>query len=210
MYCKNCGEQIDGKAEICPKCGVLNNVQSPTNEKNNQVYDEIRQSRVWEGYAMKGTWDGNGIWNKYGKWSGNGIWKGGMISGTWDGNGEWEELDNGKGKWKFKGNIVCNLPFAKHTAKVIAIVSLISLIIAATLKLGGVLGWNTTIMVIVVPVLLSIVGIVAVQQTTKGKMLGDGTWKDDGEFRILTMKGEWKLGFHNGIIRGEMKDPKAS
>ncbi|MCZ7398188.1 MAG: zinc ribbon domain-containing protein [Candidatus Methanoperedens sp.] len=22
MYCKNCGAEIDDKAEICPKCGV--------------------------------------------------------------------------------------------------------------------------------------------------------------------------------------------
>jgi len=33
MYCKNCGAQIDDKAEICPKCGVRNKA-SPTGEKN--------------------------------------------------------------------------------------------------------------------------------------------------------------------------------
>ncbi len=26
-YCKNCGAQIDDKAVICPKCGVIQNIQ---------------------------------------------------------------------------------------------------------------------------------------------------------------------------------------
>lgn len=28
MYCKNCGAQIDDRAEICPKCGVRNRASS--------------------------------------------------------------------------------------------------------------------------------------------------------------------------------------
>ena len=32
MYCNNCGEQIDDKAVICPKCGVPVNNRNLTND----------------------------------------------------------------------------------------------------------------------------------------------------------------------------------
>lgn len=35
MYCKNCGQLIDDKAEICPKCGVRISMPPIIQEKRN-------------------------------------------------------------------------------------------------------------------------------------------------------------------------------
>lgn len=35
MYCKNCGQVIDDKAEICPKCGVRISMPPTIQEKRN-------------------------------------------------------------------------------------------------------------------------------------------------------------------------------
>ncbi len=38
MYCKNCGNEIDDKAAICPKCGVMTGNTSVVNtEKTNTL-----------------------------------------------------------------------------------------------------------------------------------------------------------------------------
>lgn len=40
MYCKNCGEQIDDKAVVCPKCGVpVEGVTLSNTQANNSVAD---------------------------------------------------------------------------------------------------------------------------------------------------------------------------
>lgn len=40
MYCKNCGEQIDDKAVVCPKCGVpVEGAVYPSEQSNKSVAD---------------------------------------------------------------------------------------------------------------------------------------------------------------------------
>ncbi len=182
-----------------------------TNEKNNQEEDKkIQQSRVWEGRAMNGTWDGNGMWHKDNhQWTGNGTWRGGLISGTWNVKGDWEPIDDGIGEWKGYGRMESNTTFAKFTERLIAVIGFVAVAVIGFISNGlvaGLFGWITIIIVIIG--VLSIVIILRAQSTNKGKLWLKGTWKDDGEFRILDMHGKWKLGIHEGIIRGKMKDPK--
>ena len=173
-----------------------------TNTKNNQEED-----REWVGYAMKGGWDGSGSWNEDGKWSGHGKWHGGLISGTWDGKGDWESSGNGSGKWNGGGELISTVSFQKNGAvRLVAVIGSVAIIGLTAVAVIGLISNGLVVGGIVAIMLLFIAVSVIGQRTTKGKWWGEGVWKDDGDFRILDMTGVWKLGHHEGKIKGIMKD----
>ncbi len=178
--------------------------------------DAIRQSRVWSGKAMKGTWEGEGRWHLGDKtWKGLGTWQGGLLSGTWSGKGNCE--GDGKGNWKGSGDLICSMTFKKYGALTLAMkglvaVAVIGLVLVAAIGLISnrvivdhfvIGGWFVVILLLI---LASI--IIGRQETANGKWWGEGTWEDVGEFRILDMISKWKLGDHEGTLRGKMKDRK--
>jgi len=46
------------------------------------------------------------------------------------------------------------------------------------------------------------------RSTTEGQWSATGTWEDVGEFRILNLDGKIRLGQHDAVLRGKMKDSK--
>jgi hypothetical protein len=177
-----------------------------TNTENNQEEDEIRQSRLWAGKAMNGTWDGDGTWYLADKkWSGSGTWKGGMLDGIWDAKGKWDD----SGGWNCDGNLNCNIEFLKYMENYIIIVgSILTLSISTLLHFVSKVGDTTTILIALLIVALTILSVWIKRTTTNGKVWLKGTWKDVGESRILDLRGTWRLGYHTGTLQGKMKDPK--
>lgn len=184
------------------KC--LGCVMEMTEAKNNQ--DE---SARWSGSIMSGEWKGTGSWEENGTWSGQGKWLGGaLLNGTWDGKGDWKSSDESGGNWNGSGKLKSNIPIGNLTI-LLAVIGLIANIVAAALGLivsAG--GWITTIIsIMAISALLYMSGSV-LGKTTKGKWKAKGSWRDAGEFRILDISGDWKLGSLEGILSGEMKDLK--
>ena len=176
----------------------------------NQEMDEIRRSRVWQGRAMTGEWDGSGKWDlKDETWTGNGSWSGGMLFGAWNVKGKWESTGDGVGDWKGDGELNCNVEFLRHLQKyvIITIFILCTLIFALSYFLGS-YRWITAIVAAFLMVGLTILAVWITRSTSKGKLWLSGTWKDVGEFRILNINGTWRLGYHTGTLSGKMKDPK--
>lgn len=176
----------------------------------NQKNDEMRHVRVWQSRTMIGTWDGIGRWNDGNQWNGLGTWQGGLISGTWNGKGKWEPLDNGKGNWNGNGDLISNMSFRKYSTPIyvmkgFAAVAAIGLVFSVTSKLVSnwlfIGEWIAFIFLI-----CTTCYIIGRRETAKGKWWGEGTWEDDGEFRILNITGTGRLGYHKGTIKGKMKD----
>lgn len=46
-YCSNCGEVIDQRAEICPKCGVRQIYQRPIYNSTQGEYDPTKSEKDW-------------------------------------------------------------------------------------------------------------------------------------------------------------------
>jgi hypothetical protein len=183
-----------------------------TNIIDNQEKDEIRQSRVWQGRAMTGEWDGAGKWDLEDKtWTGSGPWNGGMLFGTWKVKGKWESTGEGIGDWKGDGELNCNMEFMKHIQNyvIITIFILCILIFALSYFLGN-HGWIAVIVTALLMVGLIVLAVWITRSTTKGKLWLSGTWKDVGDFRILNINGTWRLGYHTGTLSGKIKDPKPS
>ena len=176
-----------------------------TNTKNNQ-----EERAEWHGSIMKGEWNGTGIWSKDGKWRGKGEWLGGMLHGTWVGEGDWKLLDESSGNWNGSGELKSNVAIG-NAIILIAVIGLIANIGSAALGLIVTkIGWITVIIsTVAICALLYMSGSV-LGQTTKGNWKGEGIWRDDGEFRILDMNGEWKLGSLKGTLSGKMKDKHKS
>ena len=172
--------------------------------------DAIRQSRVWSGKAMKGTWDGEGRWHLEDKtWTGSGPWEGGLLSGVWTIKGKWESEGEGKGDWKGDGELNCNMKFMKHLGNyVIIIIFILTVLISALSYFIGKVGDITTIVIFLLMLALAILAVWYTRQTGKGKLWLQGTWEDVGEFRILTLSGPWKLAYHTGTLKGKLKDRK--
>lgn len=176
---------------------------------------------------MEGEWYGNGIWNEDKKWEGNGSWNGGYLHGNWDGIGEWVPMDNGKGKWRGNGVLKSSMWLKKYSElklfiikRLIAVIA-IELIAVAAICFGsnllvinkGSIGIDERLIIIavifIIIALLSLVlFVIGGIETDKGKWWAEGTWEDEGEFRILDLRGKWKLGYHTGTLRGRMRDLK--
>ena len=181
-----------------------------TNAENNLEEDAIRQSRVWSGEIMKGTWDGTGRWHLEDKtWTGNGPWEGGLLFGTWNIKGKWDSAGDGIGDWKGEGELNCNMKFMENMEQYVGLLgSFIALLISGLSYFIGKVGDIATIGIFLLFVILTILAIWYTRQTGKGKLLVQGTWKDVGEFRILDLSGTWRLGYHTGTLRGKLKDSK--
>ena len=181
-----------------------------TNTENNLEEDAIRQSRVWSGKALNGTWDGKGRWHLEGKtWTGNGPWEGGMLKGVWNVKGKWDSAGDGIGDWNGEGELNCDTKFMENIEQKVVLVGIfIGIVIAALSYFIGKVGDNATIGIILLMVVLTILVVWKTQQLGKGKLRLQGTWEDVGEFRILDLSGNWKLAYHTGILKGKLKDPK--
>jgi hypothetical protein len=177
---------------------------------NDREKDEIRRSRVWQGRAMTGEWDGEGRWNHEDKtWVGNGLWSGGMLYGTWNVKGKWESTSDGIGEWNGEGELNCNIEFMKHIQNYVTITIVILCILIFTLSYFlRDHGLNVAIVAALLIAGLITLAIWITQSTSKGKLQLSGTWKDVGEFRILNINGTWRLGYHTGTLSGKIKDPK--
>ncbi len=180
------------------------------NTINNNKDDDIKKSRKWVGGAMNGTWDGNGIWYKKDeKWDGSGTWKGGMIDGNWNVKGNWKSVSDVVGYWEGKGDIISRQKVFPKFEGMVNIIGLFSGIVVAALGLFiNPDEFNITIIIVLVIAVLTVLTKYYLKSTTKGKLRLKGSWKDEGEYRILTMDGDWNFGYHRGTIKGIMKDPK--
>ncbi|GEM_PF-1433512 len=191
-------------------------IEMTKTENMEQDEHEILQERVWQGSSMIGNWTGTGWWNEGKYWRGLGTWQGGLLAGTWDGMGEWETIGDEKGKWKGNGDLISSMAFQKYAAFLFLMKGLAPVIIgaaiiglAAIIARGLISSWIGVVIGFAAILVLFLVSIVIGKlETTKGEWWGEGTWEDDGEFRILEMNAKWKLGYHEGIFRGKMKDPK--
>jgi hypothetical protein len=181
-----------------------------TNKENNLEEDAIRQSRVWSGEMMKGTWDGTGRWHLEDKtWTGNGPWKGGLLLGAWNIKGKWDSEGEGIGNWKGDGELNCNMEFMNHLGNyVIIVIFILTVLISALIYFIGKVGDIATIVIFLLMVVLTILAVWYTRQTGKGKLWLQGTWQDVGDFRILDLSGTWRLGYHTGTLSGKLKDPK--
>lgn len=176
---------------------------------DNQKDEEIRQSRVWAGKAMAGRWDGNGRWHLEDKtWNGNGTWEGGLLHGTWNIKGKWESISNDRGDWNGRGDLVCNMAFLRHIENYIIVLALILNGLVFALGYFHIGNWLNTAIISLIIMVLAILSIWITRSTNKGKLWLGGTWEDIGEYRILYIKGRWRLGYHEGTISGKLKDPK--
>ncbi len=185
-------------------------MQQITNIENNKEDDEIKQSRKWTGRAMYGTWDGTGIWHLEDKtWNGSGPWEGGKLGGTWNVDGKWTSEGNDYGGWEGKGEMISNIDFLNHMDNYVFIGGcIINVIVSGINYFIGKGGDTATGIVFAVLLVLTIIGTLITRSTTKGKLKLKGSWKDTGEFRILDINGEWRLGYHTGTLYGKMKDRK--
>ena len=181
-----------------------------TNTENSLDEDAIRKSRVWSGKAMNGTWDGEGRWHLEDKtWTGSGPWEGGMLNGVWKVKGKWEPVGDGIGDWSGEGELSCNMEFMEKMEQyVILLGSFITIVVSALGYFIGKVGDAVTIGLFLLMVLFTILAVWYTRQTGKGKLWLQGTWEDIGEFRILTLSGSWRLGYHTGTLIGKLKDRK--
>jgi hypothetical protein len=176
-------------------------------EKNNIEDKEMQQSNEWASRVMSGLWKGAGRWEDDEQWKGQGTWDGGLLSGNWDGIGKYESEDNKVGHWTGKGDLICNMSFQNYTPIVLILlflaVAAIGLIVAIfMMKFIKEIGLITILFLTII--------LIALRKTNKGKWQATGTWEDVGDFRILKLQGTWKLGYHKGIFKGEMKDRNPS
>ena len=177
-----------------------------------QEMDEMQQGRVWQSLAMIGEWDGTGRWNEDIQWKGLGTWRGGLLSGKWDGKGKWEPIGDGKGIWKGNGDLISNMSFRKYAASIfimkglvaVATIGLVSVVAGRLISNWSVIGGGA----VAISLLFLVSIIMGRWETAKGEWWAEGTWEDVGESRILDINGTCRLGYHTGIIRGKMKDPK--
>lgn len=199
---------LDGMTAKKALIDPINNLEM----MNNSEDEEIRLTRIWTGKAMKGVWDGKGRWRLDDKtWNGSGPWAdvGGMLHGTWNVRGKWGSTGDGVGDWKGEGELNCNMEFMKCIEHYVIIIGIIlSITTSAISYFLSDHGWLAASIIAAFIATLTILAAWLARSTSRGKLWLSGTWEDVGEFRILDMDGEWKLGYHTGVIRGKMKDPK--
>lgn len=183
-----------------------------TGTKNNQ--NDLRSltwGGTWEGSLIAGKWEGKVKWyldKESNKWEGGGTFNGKVISGDWNViKGDWWSEGNDMGKWNGSGKLISHVPVPSDiAAKFIAAIGLISNIASVALGLVvGKIAWITTFISIVVILLVLLVYRVRDKSTIEGKWDINGDWINDGEFRIVSMKGKWKLGYNEGKIIGELR-----
>jgi hypothetical protein len=172
--------------------------------------DKIWQSRIWSGKAMSGRWDGIGKWYLEDKrWIGIGSWAGGLLLGKWNAEGKWEVTGNGKGTMKGEGQLEANIEFLRYFAHLVIIISIT--IITLISLLGHFMANFEAITIIIIALFIIALTIIVYWYTlvsSRGKLWLNGTWEDIGEFRILDITGQWRIGYHTGTWNGKMKDLK--
>lgn len=166
----------------------------------------MQQTNEWASDVLGGLWSGTGRWYDDKQWKGRGKWTGGLLNGNWDGIGKWEAENNQMGNWTGKGELFSSVTFPKY----VPIVLILSLFIIAVLGLIiAVFSMQFAKEIIgLIVILFLIIILMSLQKTNKGKWQATGTWEDIGDFRILKIQGEWKLGYYRGVLNGEMKDSK--
>ena len=166
----------------------------------------MQQTNEWASHVLGGLWSGTGRWDDDKQWRGQGRWKGGLLSGNWSGIGEWKAENNQIGNWTGNGELFSSVTFPKYVPIVLIlflfIVAALGLIIAVFR-----MQFAKEIMGLIV-ILSLIIILMSLQKTNKGKWEATGTWEDIGDFRILKIHGKWALGYHKGVLNGEMKDSK--
>jgi hypothetical protein len=159
---------------------------------------------------MKGRWDGTGSWHLDDKtWIGHGTWQGELLRGNWDGKGTWTATGNDYGDWQCKGEIESNVSFSPYMgimvfiagASITAAFSLISYFVA---QFGDIVSIGIGLIIFTLTLIL----FWYTRSTTEGHWYATGTWEDVGDFRILTLNGKIKLGYHDAVLNGKMKDPR--
>jgi hypothetical protein len=161
----------------------------------------------WHGDVMEGTWGGDGLWSLADKtWTGGGHWKAeSILYGTWNGNGAWKD----SGEWQAKGDLFSNIKFPPGveamiyitSASITAAFSLLSYFVA---KFGDVISISIGLVIFAITLII----YWKTQTTTKGQWDAKGKWEDIGDFRILKLDGNLKLGTNKCILSGIMKDTK--
>jgi len=186
-----------------------------SNMINTDEDDEIWRTRQWFGSLMKGRWDGKGSWHlDDGTWIGRGTWEGGQLFGNWDGKGTWAStgktpLGNNYGDWQCDGKIESSVSFPPYVgimvfitgASVTAAFSMISYFVA---QFRDIISISIGLIIFTITLIL----YWYTRSSNEGVWSATGTWEDIGEFRILDLNGKIKLGHHDAVIQGKMKDPK--
>jgi hypothetical protein len=183
---------------------------------NDEDY-EVWKTREWIGSLMKGRWDGKGSWHlDDGTWVGRGTWKGegGQLFGNWEGKGAWKPtgktvLGNDYGDWQCDGIIESTVSFSPYMgimvfvtgASVTAAFSMISYFVA---QFGDIISISIGLIIFTFTLIL----FWFTRSSNEGVWSATGTWEDIGEYRILDLNGKIKLGYHDAVLRGKMKDPK--
>jgi len=179
-----------------------------TEETNNHQDTEMQQNNEWVSHVMRGIWYGKGEWKDDEQWTGQGTWEGGFLSGNWDGVGSWSQED-GRGNWTGKGNLISNISFRKSVPIIVLPLFVILAIFGnvAFIKFPR-LGEKIFLIFGLIVIILLMVTLLGLRTTKNGKWSATGTWEDKGEYRILDLTGKWKLGHHEGVFKGKMKDHK--